>query len=311
MPGVANTDPERDNAVVWQSRTAAPRLLGRPAPVHVIAELVDVNDRGQAAGMSGTFTNTGFNARRAADLAGRLDVAEAAPDPGRVTEEPRWSSPTLNDINNRGDIVGNVYGFAAKDYVSCAASIRSSGRAPSGADAGPLSCRIGASDTLGFWLRRQAVDVVLAFGFVGELHEVLPAAALALITARWPCQVRSRDGWGERAATGLLVSGGLEVSGDCAREKQDREHTDDRDTRDKDGVLAERLPALLPLIIAPHDLSVFPFPASGKRAEARGNASPSRRVDTYCHARRSAVTEGTTLTTWRRRWRSASSPAEG
>ena len=60
MPGVPNTDPERDNAVVWQSRTAAPRLLGRPAPVHVIAELVDVNDSGQAAGMSGTLTNTGF-----------------------------------------------------------------------------------------------------------------------------------------------------------------------------------------------------------------------------------------------------------
>ena len=30
IPGVPNTDPERDNAVVWQSRTAKPRLLGRP-----------------------------------------------------------------------------------------------------------------------------------------------------------------------------------------------------------------------------------------------------------------------------------------
>ena len=62
IPGVPNTDPERDNAVVWQSRTARPRLLGRPAPVHFIAELVDVNDRGQAAGMSGNLTNTGFAA---------------------------------------------------------------------------------------------------------------------------------------------------------------------------------------------------------------------------------------------------------
>ena len=60
IPGVPNTDPERDNAVVWQSRTAAPRMLGRPAPVHFIAELVDVNDRGQAAGMSGSITNKGF-----------------------------------------------------------------------------------------------------------------------------------------------------------------------------------------------------------------------------------------------------------
>ena len=63
IPGVANTDPERDNAVVWQSRTAAPLMLGRPAPAHAIAELVDVNDRGQAAGMAGTLTKTGFTCR--------------------------------------------------------------------------------------------------------------------------------------------------------------------------------------------------------------------------------------------------------
>ena len=87
IPGVANTDPERDNAVVWQTRAAAPRLLGRPAPVHFIAELVDVNDSGQAAGMSGYLTNTGFEAGQAADLADRLDVPEAAADPGGITEE--------------------------------------------------------------------------------------------------------------------------------------------------------------------------------------------------------------------------------
>ena len=55
-----DADPERGNAVVWQSRTARPRLLGRPAPPYAIAELVDVNDRGQAVGMSGTFTKNGF-----------------------------------------------------------------------------------------------------------------------------------------------------------------------------------------------------------------------------------------------------------
>jgi hypothetical protein len=61
IPGVKNTDPERDNAVVWKSRTAQPLLLGPPAPPHTIAGLVDVNDKGQAAGMSATLTNTGFS----------------------------------------------------------------------------------------------------------------------------------------------------------------------------------------------------------------------------------------------------------
>ena len=81
IPGVANTDPERDNAVVWQSRSAAPRMLGRPAPAHFIAELVDVNDHGQAAGTSGTLTKTGFAAGRAEDLANGLERPEAASDP--------------------------------------------------------------------------------------------------------------------------------------------------------------------------------------------------------------------------------------
>ena len=60
VPGVPNTDPERDRAVVWESLTAVPRVLGRPARPHDYAALVDVNDRGQAAGMAGRFTNTGF-----------------------------------------------------------------------------------------------------------------------------------------------------------------------------------------------------------------------------------------------------------
>ena len=39
------------------SRAAA---AGPARPAYTYAELVDVNDRGQAAGMSGTFTETGF-----------------------------------------------------------------------------------------------------------------------------------------------------------------------------------------------------------------------------------------------------------
>jgi probable HAF family extracellular repeat protein len=118
IPGVANTDPERDNAVVWQSRTAKPRLLGRPAPVHVIEGLVDVNDRGQAAGMSGTVTNKGVNL--AEPRIWRTGWTSLKPI--RVPAESRKSNPfvatALNDINNRGNIVGTVYGLASKDYGS-------------------------------------------------------------------------------------------------------------------------------------------------------------------------------------------------
>ena len=118
MPGVPNTDPERDNAVVWQSRTAAPRMLGRPAPVHFIAELVDVNDRGQAAGMAGTVTNKGFGLAEP-----RIwQIGWPSLRPIRMPSVSRKSNPVviaaLNDINNRGDIVGAVYGLARKDYGS-------------------------------------------------------------------------------------------------------------------------------------------------------------------------------------------------
>jgi hypothetical protein len=115
IPGVPNTDPERDNAVVWASRTAKPRLLGRPAPVHFIAELVDVNDRGQAAGISGNLTNNGFPVakpgvwRRGWSTLRPLTIPSAA-------RKNRVVVTDLNDINSRGDIVGNVYGLAGKDY---------------------------------------------------------------------------------------------------------------------------------------------------------------------------------------------------
>ena len=110
-----DSDPERGNAVVWQSRTAKPRLLGRPAPPYAIAELVDVNDRGQAAGMSGNFTKNGFPLSEPAiwrtgwTSLGPLAIPAAA-------QKSRVVVTHLNDINNRGDIVGNVYGLDAKDF---------------------------------------------------------------------------------------------------------------------------------------------------------------------------------------------------
>jgi probable HAF family extracellular repeat protein len=117
IPGVANSDPERDNAVVWQSRTAAAHMLGRPAPVHFIAELVDVNDRGQATGTSGYVTNKGFMASE--PMIWRSGWADLKPlEFPAASRKSRVVVASVNDINDRGDIVGTVYGLAAKDYGS-------------------------------------------------------------------------------------------------------------------------------------------------------------------------------------------------
>ena len=115
IPVVPNTDPERDNAVIWQSRTAMPRLLGRPAPVHAFAELVDVNDRGEAAGMTGMFTNNGFPLFQPAIWHTGWTRLHTLPVPAASRAQPVVTT-TLTDINNHGAIVGNVYGFAGKDY---------------------------------------------------------------------------------------------------------------------------------------------------------------------------------------------------
>ena len=115
MPGVPNTDPERDNAVIWQSRTATPQLLGRPAPVHSIAELTDVNDRGQAVGMAGTITNTGFLAAEPQIWRTGWTSLRPLPVPAAVKKN-RVVITELDDINNAGEIVGNVFGLSAKDY---------------------------------------------------------------------------------------------------------------------------------------------------------------------------------------------------
>jgi probable HAF family extracellular repeat protein len=109
-----DTDPESDQAAVWQTRTAEPLLIGRTGP-YAYAELVDVNDRGQAAGMSGTFTKNDFPVVEPAiwrtgwaDL--RTLRVPAASRAHRVV------ATQLNDINARGSIVGDVYGLAAKDF---------------------------------------------------------------------------------------------------------------------------------------------------------------------------------------------------
>ena len=115
IPGVANTNPERDNAVVWQMRTASPRLLGRPASVHEIAELVDVNDSGKAAGMAGNLTKTGFALSEPRIWRTGWTSLKPLPLPA-ASRKSSVVVTELNDINNKGDIVGNVYGLTAMDY---------------------------------------------------------------------------------------------------------------------------------------------------------------------------------------------------
>jgi probable HAF family extracellular repeat protein len=118
IPGVPNTDPERDNAVVWSSRTAKPRFLGRPAPVHVIGELVDVNESGQAAAMLGKVTNDGFGLARPQTWRTGWTSLRPIGIPSTSLKSNPVVVAALNDINNRGDIVGNVFGATTKDYGS-------------------------------------------------------------------------------------------------------------------------------------------------------------------------------------------------
>jgi uncharacterized membrane protein len=114
--GKGDLGADETGAVVWQSRSAKPRLLGRPAP-HRLVELADINDRGQAVGSSGAVTKdrfvlaqpriwrTGWTSLRPIGIPPELERS-----PVVVT--------AVNDINNRGEIVGTVYGFARKDLAS-------------------------------------------------------------------------------------------------------------------------------------------------------------------------------------------------
>jgi hypothetical protein len=110
-----DTDPEHDTAVVWQSRTASPQLVAPVSPGQTYAELVDVNDRGQAAGMSGSFTEDGFTVARPAIWRPGWTGLHSLSIPAAARHH-RVVVGGLHDINARGAMVGNVYGLAGKDY---------------------------------------------------------------------------------------------------------------------------------------------------------------------------------------------------
>jgi probable HAF family extracellular repeat protein len=113
-----DAEPESDQFAVWRTRTAEPLLLG-PVRPNVIAEFADVNDRGQAVGMTGTMNpKTGF-------ILGTAVVWRtgwARPRPLAAPAASRRANPfvvaALNDVNEGGAIVGTVYGLASKDYAS-------------------------------------------------------------------------------------------------------------------------------------------------------------------------------------------------
>ena len=113
----SKTEPEMDQFAVWRTRAAAPQLMG-PLRPNLIAEFVDVNDRGQAIGMTGTQNpRTGFisPARAVIWRTGWTAVRPLAVPAASRRANP-FVVPALNDINARGAIVGNVYGLAGETY---------------------------------------------------------------------------------------------------------------------------------------------------------------------------------------------------
>ena len=108
-------DPERDNAAVWDSPTAEPRLLGPPAPALGYSELVDVNDRGQAAGATGRFTKDGFTLFKPVVWQTGATSLKRLPIPRRSRRHPVVIG-YATDINNRGNVIGDVYGLSAKEF---------------------------------------------------------------------------------------------------------------------------------------------------------------------------------------------------
>jgi probable HAF family extracellular repeat protein len=114
--GTQDEGPEKDQAVVWRSRTAEPQRLG-PLRDWFIAEFVDVNNRGQATGMMGPINGqTGF--RLATPIVWQTGWKDTRVLP--LPAASRKANPVvvaeLNDINERGAIVGNAYGLSAKAY---------------------------------------------------------------------------------------------------------------------------------------------------------------------------------------------------
>jgi probable HAF family extracellular repeat protein len=112
-----DADPESDQFAVWRSRTAEPLLLGLRRP-NVVAEFVDVNDRGEAAGGTATANpKTGFLSHVKAVI-WRTGWTRVRPLvlPAASRRANPFVIPQLNDVNERGVIVGNVYGASAPDY---------------------------------------------------------------------------------------------------------------------------------------------------------------------------------------------------
>jgi probable HAF family extracellular repeat protein len=111
-------EPESNQFAVWRTRTAKPQLLG-PVRPNLIAELVDVNDRGQAAGMTGTMNPTnGFILARAVIWQTGWPRVRPLALPTASRRANPFLVPQLNDINARGAIVGTVFGLASKDFAS-------------------------------------------------------------------------------------------------------------------------------------------------------------------------------------------------
>ena len=96
------------------------RMLLGPLRPNLIAEFADVNDRGQAVGMTGKHEPEdrlhSRPRRDLADRAGRSVRPLAVPAASRRANP--FVVPALNDINDGGAIVGTVYGLASKDYAS-------------------------------------------------------------------------------------------------------------------------------------------------------------------------------------------------
>jgi len=109
--------PERDQFAVWSSRTAAPKLLG-PFRDNVVAEFADVNDRGEAIGMTGTINpKTGFisGAHAIVWRPGWKQVRQLAVPAASRKANPVLL-PALNDVNEHGAIVGTIYGLTANEF---------------------------------------------------------------------------------------------------------------------------------------------------------------------------------------------------
>ena len=108
-------EPESDQGAVWRTRGAAPLLLG-VRRANRITELVDVNDRGEVVGMTGTLDpKTGFVSGRPLIWRAGWNQPRPLPVPAS-TRANRVLVTEINDVNDRGAVVGNVFGLSAPAY---------------------------------------------------------------------------------------------------------------------------------------------------------------------------------------------------